>query len=174
MSGGKIHYYFGDGKGKTTAAIGLAIRAAGYGDVVIVQFLKNTVSGELLTLQKLKNITVLRGKAGESFTKNMTDEELRLTEGIHEKNLLAGMRLSQSPDCRLLVLDEADDAVALGVLNEQLLKKAILEKPEQLEIVVTGHRPLAWLVNAADYITEMKKHRHPYDKGTAAREGVEF
>lgn len=174
MPKGMIHYYFGDGKGKTSAALGLAIRAAGYGDVVIVQFLKNTPSGELLTLQKLDNITVLRGKAGEAFSFDMTEQELKLTEGIHEKNLLAGIKLSQSPECRLLVLDEADDAVALGVLNEQLLKRAILEKPEHLEVVVTGHKPLSWIVNAADYITEMKKHRHPYDKGIAAREGVEF
>lgn len=174
MTGGRLHYYFGNGKGKTTAAIGLAVRAAGYGKVVIVQFLKNSMSGELLTLQKIENITVLRGKAGEAFTRDMTEEELRLTAGLHEKNLLAGIKLSQSPECRLLVLDEADDAVALGVLNEQLLKKAILERPEHLEVVVTGHKPLGWLLDAADYITEMKKHRHPYDKGIAAREGVEF
>ncbi len=174
MTDGKVHYYFGNGKGKTTAALGLAVRAAGYGRVVIVQFLKNTMSGELLTLQKIENITVLRGKAGEAFTRDMTEEEMRLTEGIHEKNLLAGMRLSQSPECRLLILDEADDAVALGVLNEELLKKAVLEKPKHLEVVVTGHKPLSWLLDSADYITEMKKHRHPYDKGVAAREGVEF
>lgn len=174
MPRGMIHYYFGDGKGKTSAALGAALRAAGYGDVVIVQFLKNTQSGELLSLQKLDNITVLRGKAGEPFVCEMTDEEKRLTEGIHEKNLLAGMKLSQSPECRLLVLDEADTAVELGVLNEELLKKAILEKPEHLELVITGHKPLSWIVNAADYITEMKKYRHPYDKGIAAREGVEY
>lgn len=171
---GMVHYYYGDGKGKTTAALGLAMRAAGYGDVVIVQFLKNSPSGELLTLQKLDNITVLRGKAGEAFTFSMTDEERKATLGIHEKNLLAGIKLSQSPSCRLLVLDEAADAVSAGLLDEQLLKRAVLQKPQQLEVVITGHKPLDWLMDASDYITEMKKHRHPFDRKTAAREGVEF
>lgn len=175
MQKGLVHYYFGDGKGKTTAALGLAMRAAGHGGgVVIVQFLKNSPCGEENAIKKLPNITLLRGKAGAAFTFSMTEEDRAKTKAIHEQNLREALKICNEQQTVLLVLDEATDAVLSNTLDEALLKQAVLEKPEALEIVVTGHKPLEWLVESADYITEMKKHRHPFDKGIKARKGVEF
>ncbi|HWP50463.1 MAG TPA: cob(I)yrinic acid a,c-diamide adenosyltransferase [Clostridia bacterium] len=175
MESGLVHLYYGDGKGKTTAALGLALRALGCGrQVVLVQFLKNTPCGELGALACHDGITVLRGKAGAHFTYAMTEAERRQTQMIHENNLAQAMALVQSGKCDLLILDEVTDALKAGLLGEGLLSEAVLKKSADLELVMTGHHAVDWLVQAADYVTEMKKHKHPYDRGVHAREGVEF
>ena len=167
-----IHVYYGNGKGKTTAALGLLLRAAGCGvKCVLVQFLKDWRCGELVSLAGLENVTVLRGKAGTaSFSNKMTDEELAATRELHNENLRAAL----AQDCGLLVLDELIDAVQLGLIDEDLVRGLLAAPPEGLEIVITGHGEVDWILERADYITEMVKRRHPYDKGVAARRGVEF
>lgn len=168
-----IHYYYGDGKGKTTAALGLAMRYSGQGGkTVIVQFLKNSPCGELDALKKLDNVTVLRGQSGSCFTFSMTEQQLAETKRIHENNLKTALEIIKEGS--LLILDEATDAVKTNTLDEQLLRDVILKKNDKTEIVVTGHAPLDWLIDAADYVTEMKKHKHPFDNGITARKGVEF
>ena len=175
MDRGLVHLYYGDGKGKTTAALGLALRALGCGKrVVLVQFLKNTPCGELTALERHDGMTVLRGKAGTHFTFAMTEAERRQTKAIHEDNFAQAMALVQSGQCDLLILDEVADALQTGLLDERLLREAVLEKPRGLELVMTGHQPADWLAEAADYVTEMKKRKHPFDCGVPAREGVEF
>ena len=175
MRMGLVHFYYGDGKGKTTAALGLALRALGYGrQVALVQFLKNTPCGELKALARFHDITVLRGKAGGHFSFAMTEAERAQTKGIHEENLAQAMAMVQSGKCDLLILDEVTDALQTGLLDEALLREAVLKKPDGLELVLTGHGAVDWLVQEADYVTEMKKHKHPYDHGVHAREGVEF
>lgn len=175
MDNGLVQLYYGDGKGKTTAALGQALRALGCGRrVVLVQFLKNTPCGELTALRRHARITVLRGKAGAHFTFAMTEEERRQTKAIHEDNLVQALALAKSGQCDLLILDEVTDALQAGLLDEGLLREAVLGKPAALELVLTGHRPIDWLLEAADYVTEMKKHKHPFDRGVPAREGVEF
>jgi len=173
---GLIHIYYGDGKGKTTAALGLALRSAGCGrSVVIVQFLKDWKCGELDSLELLPLITVLRGKApGGVFVHEMTDEQKAQTKAIHDSNLKAALEMEKSGQCDLLILDEAIDAYRLGVLDAGLFKGLLTNKPEALELVITGHNPDAWLLDRADYVTEMVKRKHPYDAGVAARRGVEF
>jgi len=168
-----IHYYYGDGKGKTTAALGLAMRYSGQGGkTVIVQFLKNSPCGELDALKKLDNVTVLRGQSGSCFTFSMTEQQLAETKRIHENNLKTALGIIKEGS--LLILDEATDAVKTNTLDEQLLRDVILKKNDKTEIVVTGHAPLDWLIDAADYVTEMKKQKHPFDNGITARKGVEF
>jgi len=176
MSQGLTHYYFGRGKGKTTAALGLALRAAGCGkNVVIVQFLKDWKCGELGSLGYIPNISVFRGKSsGGAYVRDMSDEEKAETKNIHEHNLQKAIELVEKGDCDLLILDEAADACALEVLDKGMLEKLVLEKPEQLELVVTGHGTDPLLLEKADYVTEMVKHKHPFDKGVPARRGVEF
>ncbi len=175
MGAGLVHLYYGDGKGKTTAALGLALRALGCGRrVVLVQFLKNTPCGELAALGRHDGMTVLRGKAGGHFTFAMTGEERRDTKAIHEDNLAQALALVRAEKCDLLILDEVTDALKAGLLDEGLLRDAVLEKPDGLELVMTGHHAIDWLVQAADYVTEMKKRKHPFDRGVPAREGVEF
>ena len=167
-----IHVYYGDGKGKTTAALGLLLRASGCGiGCVLVQFLKDWRCGEITALAQLENVTVLRGKAGSaSFSNNMSPEELAATREIHNENLRAAM----ATDCGLLVLDELLDAVSLGLLDEELLRDLLDSPSEGPELVITGHGAVDWILDRADYVTEMVKRRHPYDKGITARRGVEF
>ena len=172
---GLTHIYYGNGKGKTTAALGLALRAAGCGRrVVFVQFLKDWNCGELPSLERL-GITVLRGQApGGVFAHEMTDEQKAETTAIHNANLKQALKLQEQGECDLLVLDEALDAHSLGLLDSALFEGLLTDKPAELELVITGHKPDQRHLEFADYVTEMVKRRHPYDKGVNARRGVEF
>lgn len=170
MEKGLIHLYWGDGKGKTTAAMGVALRALAAGKkVVIVQFLKAQESGEIALLSGL-GAQIYRGKAGDKFVSQMTREEKAQTRKLQDENLLSA--LEQPAD--LLVLDEACAALKFHMADENLLKKIVYEKPEEQELILTGRNPADWMMEIADYCTEMRCCRHPYDKGIAARRGVEY
>lgn len=175
MEKGLIHVYYGYGKGKTTAALGLALRVAGYGKrAVIVQFLKNAVSGEVLQLAKNDNITVIRGQASDSFVNSMSMGEISKTAEIHNKNLSNAISLVKEDRCDLLILDEAMDAYQLNMVDRNMLKSFIENKPEALELVITGHNPEGWMLDLADYVSEVVKKKHPYDCGVPARLGIEY
>ncbi len=170
MDKGLVHLYCGNGKGKTTAAMGLALRALGQGmQVVVVQFLKNGTSGELEPLKKL-GATVYSGKPGAKFTFQMNAEEK--AQATQENNARLAEALQQP--CDLLILDEICAARNSGMVDEALAKQAVLERPQHREVVLTGRNPEAWMVEAADYITEMQPRRHPYEQGIPARKGIEF
>lgn len=170
MDKGLVHLYCGDGKGKTTAAMGLALRALGQGmQVVVVQFLKNGTSGELEPLRNL-GATVFSGKPGAKFTFQMNAEEK--AQATKENNARLAEALQQP--CDLLILDEICAARNSGMLDEALAKQAVLERPQHREVVLTGRNPEAWMAEAADYITEMQPRRHPYEQGIPARKGIEF
>ena len=167
---GLIHLYWGEGKGKTTAAMGLALRSLGAGrKVVVVQFLKGGPSGEIPLLEQL-GARVFRGKAGQKFTFQMTEAERAETKALQTEHLRRALAL----EADLLVLDEACAAWQKDLADRDLLEQAVLEKPEVQEVVLTGRNPPDWMGEAADYITEMKCHRHPFEQGIPAREGVEF
>ena len=164
-----LHIYTGEGKGKTTAAMGLALRAIGHGrKVVILQFLKSGTSGELMPLTKL-GATVISGKSGCKFVSAMSPEEKREIRKIHDEHLK--MALGMSFD--LLILDEACAALKYDLVDPDLIRKAISLKSER-EIVLTGRDPAQFLIDAADYITDMVCVRHPYELGISAREGIEY
>ena len=170
MDKGLVHLYCGDGKGKTTAAMGLALRALGQGmQVVVVQFLKNGTSGELEPLKKL-GAAVYSGQPGAKFTFQMNAEEK--AQATQENNARLAEALQQP--CDLLILDEICAARNSGMVDEALAKQAVLERPQYREVVLTGRNPEAWMVEAADYITEMQPRRHPYEQGIPARKGIEF
>jgi len=175
MAQGLVHVYYGYGKGKTTAALGLCLRACGSGKkAVVVQFLKDTPSGEIKSLGCLENVTLLRGKAGAMFVTDMTEEQKAETRRIHDENLKKALDLVRRGECDLLILDEAMDALQFDVLDEGLVRGLLENKPRELEVVITGHKPIGWVLDRADYITEMVKIRHPFDKGIPARKGIEF
>lgn len=170
MDKGLVHLYCGNGKGKTTAAMGLALRALGQGmRVVVVQFLKNGTSGELEPLKKL-GAAVYSGQPGAKFTFQMNAEEK--AQATKENNARLAEALQQP--CDLLILDEICAARNSGMVDEALAKQAVLERPQHREVVLTGRNPEAWIVEAADYITEMQPRRHPYEQGIPARKGIEF
>ena len=172
---GLIHVYCGDGKGKTTAAVGLAARAAGRGlRVLMVQFLKGQETGELRSLALLPGVTVLRGKASEKFTFQMDERELQQTYDLNTKNLLTAKEALRAGECDLLILDEILGALSCELVDEDLLRDLVGTKPEGAELVLTGRNPPDWLLDAADYVTEMVKRKHPFDRGIPAREGIEL
>lgn len=174
MDTGLIHIYCGDGKGKTTAAVGLTIRCIGRGGrVVFAQFLKTRETGELAVLQQLDAVTVMRSEGPSKFTFQMTPDELEDTKRrqqalFHE--IVEQCRLEQ-PD--MLVLDEALPACRLGLLPEDELLSFLRTRPNALEIVLTGRDPSERLLALADYVSEIRKRKHPYDQGIAARAGIE-
>ena len=165
-----LHVYYGEGKGKTTAAAGLAIRALGHGQkVFFLQFLKSGTSGELAVLRQA-GASVFSGKSGTKFVSQMTESEKKETTRIHNGFLES----AKNADWDLLVLDEACAAVSAVMIDEEMLRGIVLDNRDLKEIVITGRNPRPWMLEAADYITEMKYVRHPYELGILAREGVEF
>lgn len=174
MKQGMIHLYWGEGKGKTTAAMGLAVRARGSGmPVLVVQFLKDGASSELEPLRAL-GAQVLSGKSGTKFVFQMTEEEKAEVRALQTGHLhRAAAWVQEHPD-GLLVLDEALSAWQKEMLDRDLLRRLVEEKPERLEVVLTGRDPADWMHEAADYSTEMRCHKHPYKKGVPARRGIEF
>ena len=167
---GLLHLYYGDGKGKTTAAMGLALRALGSGKkVVVLQFLKGGQSGEIPLLEQL-GAKIYRGKAGQKFVFQMNDAEKAETRALQNANLAAAM----AEPADLLILDEAGSAWELDMADKALLQQAVLQRPAGQECVLTAHAAPQWMLDAADYVTEMKCLRHPYQKGVAARKGIEY
>lgn len=171
---GLIHIYCGDGKGKTTAAVGLAVRCAGRGNkVLLVQFLKSRDSGELYSLAKLPDIEVMRGKESKKFTFQMNEEEKHTLLIEHNKMFEQVLAKIKNGGYSLLILDEVIGALNAKVFEMPKLIEFLRHKPENLEVVLTGRNPAPELVEIADYVSEMRKVKHPMDKGIMAREGIE-
>lgn len=171
---GLIHIYCGDGKGKTTAAVGLAVRCAGRGNkVLLVQFLKSRDSGELYSLAKLPDIEVMRGKESKKFTFQMNEEEKHALLIEHNKMFEQILAKIKNGGYSLLILDEVIGALNAKVFEMPKLIEFLRHKPENLEVVLTGRNPAPELVEIADYVSEMRKVKHPMDKGIMAREGIE-
>mgnify|MGYP001099115567 FL=1 len=171
---GLIHIYCGGGKGKTTAAVGLAVRCAGRGNkVLLVQFLKSRDSGELYSLAKLPDIEVMRGKESKKFTFQMNEEEKHALLIEHNKMFEQVLAKIKNGGYSLLILDEVIGALNAKVFEMPKLIEFLRHKPENLEVVLTGRNPAPELVEIADYVSEMRKVKHPMDKGIMAREGIE-
>lgn len=168
-----IHIYCGDGKGKTTAATGLAVRAAGAGKrVVFTQFFKDGSSSEIKALQSLENIRVMHCSTVRGFFRRMNDAEKARASEDYTRLFREVQSAAENAD--LLILDEIVSACNHGTVAETAVTDFLKRKPENLEVVLTGRNPSPALLEMADYITEMRKIRHPYDRGITARKGIEF
>ena len=168
-----VQIYCGEGKGKTTASVGLSVRAAGRGlRVVFAQFLKSGDSGERTVLAGLPSVTLLEVPEQMKFTFAMEPAE-RQAEAVRQTELLrqaAGL----AGQADVLVLDELCAALNRGMVPQDEVTALLDGCPASLEVVITGREPPQALVERADYITEMKKIRHPFDRGIRARPGIEW
>lgn len=166
-----IHIYCGDGKGKTTASIGLAVRMAGYGrKVLFEQFLKGSYTGELEILGAADCITVMRCDRDYGFFPSMTAKDRESIMKVHNANLCFALENKERFD--MIVLDEIFDALSLGLADAETVMR--LASEYRGELVMTGREPDERFLDIADYVSEIKKVKHPYDNGTLARKGVEF
>ena len=159
---GLINAYLGEGKGKTTAAVGLALRAAGAGlRVLFVQFFKDGSSSEVKVLRTIPNVSVL-------------DEDRAAASADYTALLDSALTQAREGGYGLLVLDEVFAACKSGAIPEGKVSAFLETKPEGLEVAMTGRdAPPALLYHAA-YITDMHNKRHPFEKGIEARKGVEY
>lgn len=170
---GLIHLYCGDGKGKTSAAVGLAVRASGAGkQVVFTQFFKDGSSSEIESLKRLPGICTIHANTVKGFYHAMTPEQRE--QAREDYTALFRQVTDAARDADLLILDEIVSACNRGVVPETLVTDFLRCKPQQLEVVLTGRAPSPALTELADYITEMRKLRHPFDRGIPARKGIEF
>ncbi len=170
---GLIQVYTGDGKGKTTAALGLALRAAGYGfRTYFGQFLKGQPSGEILAVKKLSSLVTLEQFGRKKFlkiTEDFEEEDYKLAEEGLKKCLEAML----SGKYQIIVLDEVNVAVNLGLLKEKQVLEFLDRKPADVEVVLTGRYAPESFLQRADLVTEMVCRKHYYEKGVRARKGIE-
>jgi cob(I)alamin adenosyltransferase len=169
---GYIHIYTGDGKGKTTAAIGLAVRAAGSGiPSIIIQFMKGQHSGERESLQKLNDLIKIENFGSEKFI--TSDVNLVEHKKIAENGFSKVMDIIASGFSGVLVLDEIINAVNFKLIEESELIKLMETKPDNIELVLTGRDVNENIISKADLVTEMKCIKHYYNEGIKARTGIE-
>lgn len=172
---GLIHIYCGDGKGKTTAAIGLAVRASGAGmRVHFVQLLKGNDTSELNSLKLIPNITIDRCDEDYGFTFTMNDEEKAKITACHNSILLRALRLAENNEIDMLIIDEFNAAYTYGLIDKELADRIVLNKPSNLELVITGRNPDSKFIAAADYVSEISAVKHPFNSGISARKGIEL
>lgn len=175
MEIGLTHIYCGDGKGKTTCAAGLAVRCAGAGgNVLWFQFLKKDSSSERKSLELLENIDLLPGYDKMKFTFKMTEEEKQSAKDFFQEKLLEIENIVHRKNYDMVVLDEIIGAINLNIILEEQVINFLKRKPKGLEVVLTGREPSEQLCKLADYISDIKKIKHPYDNGIMARHKIEY
>ncbi len=173
LSNGTIQVYTGDGKGKTTAALGLALRACGHGfKVLMIQFMKGSKNyGEVMIAGEIPGFTLIQSGLPTFVEKgNPSEEDLRLAK--------AGMEMAvkavDEAACDILILDEINVAVDYGLVDVKQVLDIVKRKPPGMELVLTGRYAPAEFKEIADLVTEMKEIKHHYMSGLGMREGIEY
>ncbi len=172
---GLIHIYCGNGKGKTTAALGLAVRAAGAGKTVcIVQLLKGTKTSELESLKLLPNIIIIRLQKDFGFTFIMNEQDKKEITVCHNNLLISAYEHMKNHEFDMLIIDEFFAAYEKNLIDKELAEKLVFEKEKNCELILTGRNPIEKFLAVADYVSEINAVKHPYEKGISARKGIEF
>lgn len=199
-----IHLYSGDGKGKTSIAVGMSVRMAGAGGkVIFAQFMKGNESSELNVLRRLPQVKVLKADKNFGFYNEMTEEDKAEITGLHNEILkeiiecveqyrreasdTAKMNVSSQITAQegelvkdnfrpgmLIVLDEITYPCRWHLIDEDMFKNFLKKLPEGVELVMTGRDPLDYMIELSDYWSLVNMKRHPFEKGVPARRGVEF
>lgn len=167
-----IHLYCGDGKGKTTAACGLVLRAVGSGmRVLFVQFFKSGKSSEVISLEKL-GVTAMHPSVHYGRYKMLDETQKAETRDSYDE--LLDFVIAHAATYDLIVLDEVVSAYGYGMLPREKFLEFLRLESNRCEFILTGRNPLPELAELADYMTEMKKIKHPFDEGIVARRGIEY
>ena len=175
MERGCIHIYEGYGKGKTTAAVGLAVRCAGSGQkVLFTQFLKGNKSSEINALERIPKIIIYQNRKEFGFAFNMDTQERVDAKTYYRDHFREAIYFAKRERVRLLVLDELLDVYNLNMVDQEEVCQFLRTRPEDMEVVLTGRDPASELVQMADYVSHMEKIKHPYDWGLVARLGIEM
>lgn len=167
-----IHVYIGHGKGKTTAAMGLGLRALGAGQkVLLIQFLKDGTSSELKIIKRIKNFDLkIFGKKGFIEKNKLSKKDYDLArQGF---NFVQKAIKDNKYD--LIILDEINLANYFGLIKTQEILDLIKKTPSKTELILTGRNPSKRIIQQADLVTEMKQIKHYFKKGIKARKGIEF
>jgi len=173
---GYLQIYTGDGKGKTTAALGLGLRAVGRGlKVIMIQFLKNGLSGELDASKIFgERFQIISFAKTNKFVRDMSSEEKEKLFAVTQQEWGTLHRILDSEECDVLIFDEIFAALHTGLVNLKQVLEIIERKPPGMELVLTGRNVPPQIVEKADLITEMKSVKHYADKGVKARPGIEY
>lgn len=170
MKNNLLHIYYGYGKGKTTAAVGLAYRCGNRGKkVLFTAFLKGRDSGEFFGCGPFETDDF---SFSNKFWEELNEVEKEFAMADAKKRLM--VILEKASEYDMIILDEFLDAIILGCIEKNFAVKFVLGIYRKTEVVITGHKEVEELFEIADYITEMKKVKHPFDKGIQGREGIEF
>lgn len=172
-----IQLYCGEGKGKTTAAVGQAVRAAGNGlNVIFSQFMKGNDTGEIPILKQVENIEVIRSPRNFGFYSTLTEREKQELTDIHNDILDRLLLAAKEKSSDMIILDEITYPVNFHLLEEEKLWELLSfgKSGQGMEIILTGRNPKDFLTDCADYVTQMQAVRHPFEKGITARKGIEY
>ncbi len=170
---GMVQIYTGNGKGKSTAAFGLALRAAGQGlQVEIIQFMKTGQDyGEVNSLAKIPNVRIRSyGCKGFIYRDGASEEDRRLAG----QALAEGIKVINNNSCSVLILDEINNALSYNLISLAEVLQLVDEKPDNMELVLTGRDAHPALIEKAQLVTEMKEIKHPYKQGIGSRRGIEY
>lgn len=170
-----LHLYTGNGKGKTSAAMGLALRMLGHHQpVLIAQFLKDGTSGELAAFKALEGVTVFDGALMKGFAHSRTPQQLEEERQRLKSAVDALIELAHEIKPALTVLDELNVALAMGLVTKDDALRLIDAALQYGDTAVTGRYAPEYLVDKADYASRIEAVKHPFDEGLAAREGIEW
>jgi cob(I)alamin adenosyltransferase len=171
---GLIQIYTGDGKGKTTAALGLALRAAGQGfNVLILQFMKRQKNiGEIKILESTNLPVKIEQYGRRVFFKTRTCEPMDIH--MAHRGLRAFENAMENGQYDMIILDEINTAIHFGLLNLEEVIRVVEKKPPNLHLILTGRKAAKELIERADLVTEMRDVKHHYNKGVIAQKGIEY
>lgn len=177
MKKGCIQLYYGDGKGKTTAAVGQIVRCVGHGfQILVYQFLKGTDSGEVSVISRLPGVEYIANEGAIPFLFNLTAEQQEGYCQVFCEKFEDVKKKFYSGKYDLVVLDEVIDAYNLGIIPKEELHEMMEKKPLGTELIMTGHKyemSIDDLIERADYVTNFVKEKHPFDLGMPCRVGIE-
>ncbi len=172
MKQGYVHIYTGNGKGKTTAALGLGLRAAGAGNKVhMLQFMKGRRYSELNSLEHVKNFTISQHGRDEFVDKEKPE---KIDIDLAHEGFSKAKELIKKNIYDMIILDEINVAIDFNLISLGDVLQLIEEKPEKLELILTGRYANHELIKIADYVSEILEIKHPYQKGVITRRGIDF